>query len=525
MDKLFSFGSLIMIFIFTKSQLPVGEALLNCSEFAALNSLTTSPLQNNEARLRACFAANPYDTTQLPYQQTALPLVLQYDWSLVNLLSFRDGVLNVLYQLVLQWTDPMRQWTITDLPVSFIEIPLTEIWYPRFFAFANKNKYIEINISDQIAHLHVTGYVLVGIFNEIESTCETNLWNFPFDTQTCDIIYLGNRQFLGLNGMDVVLVKSPTTYRFKSFPNDEWEVVNIQTTVINISMSQYSYYSNGSLSEQPVLVLNNIMNGFNVSITLHRFYNYYLVNVIAPIIVLSVLDMLPFVIEDTAREKLLCALTVISGFMFVQGIVANLLPKSYVTPNLALYVSSSLIVSAASVLAEGFCYYVCQFSGEPNRIVCIILKGLGLLLYPSKWIALVKRCCTNMKNKTQSAKVSYSDTVVNVLKTNSSEAIASTDSISTVEMTTAGATKINHKESRHTSIPDATLDESRILDSRETRHTHQEMSYSAEWLRVAHCLNRLFALMHLVAFFTLIAIFVIPIVISDSISPTNYNLT
>ena len=60
-------------------------------------------------------------------------------------------------------------------------------------------------------------------------------------------------------------------------------------------------------------MLNNILKSFTVTIKLSRFYNYYLVNMIAPIIVLSVLDMLPFVIEDTAHEKLLCARAVVSG--------------------------------------------------------------------------------------------------------------------------------------------------------------------------------------------------------------------
>ena len=525
MEKLFVFLNLMIVLILTASHVPVSEAILNCSTFAALNSFNGKSLQNAEARLRACFAANPYDTTQLPYPQTALPLVLQFDWSLVNLLSFKDGVLDVLCQLMLQWTDPMRQWAITELPVSFIEIPITEIWYPRFFAYASKQKFIFINPSDQSVHLTFNGNVLVGILGQIESKCNINLWNFPFDTQTCEISYLNVRQFVGLNGMDVVLVKSPTTYRFKYFPNDEWEVINVKTIENNVSVSQYSSYSNGSLSEHPVFVFNNLMNGFTVSISLRRFNNYYLVNVFAPIIVLSVLDMLPFAIEDKAHEKLLCALTIVSGFMFVQGIVADLLPKSEVTPYLALYVAGSLIVSGASIFAEGFCYYICQLSGSPNKVVrIVILKGFGFLLYPSKWIALIKRCYVKIKIKKQAAKVSDSVTVLKELQTTSSEAIATDVNVSAVELETALATGTVHETHARESSPDAVSVGSELFTSSDSAHANQcppQTIYSVEWLRVAHVMNRVFALLHLVAFVTLIAVFLIPIVESSETSSTN----
>lgn len=507
---------LIVILILAASLVPLVDAILNCSAFARLNPYTLSPYQNLEARLHACFNANLYDTTQLPCPQSMLPLVIQYDWSLINLLSFQDGVLSVLYQLMLMWTDSMREWALTDLPVAFIEIPVTELWYPRFYAFANKKKYISVDPSEQVAHLRFSGMVMLGIVNEIESPCEINLWNFPFDTQNCEISYLGTRQFLGLNGMDVVLVKSPTTYRFKSFPNDEWEIINVQTTTNNVSVKQYDYSSSGSLSDQPALVLENIMNGFTVTIRLRRFYNYFLVNVFAPIIVLSILDMLPFFIEETSVDKLVCGLTVISGFMFVQGIVADLLPKSDVTPFLALYISSSLFVSAGAILAGGLCYYICQFEGKPNRVVSIIvLKGLGFLLYPNEWVALVKRCSQDITSKKKSAKVANSVIDLNGRRTNSNATIMADDSVSTIELETATATGTKNKERLREFSPDI----NEFFENLESAYAKSHPQGSIEWLRVAHVLNRLFALLHFAALVALIAIFLIPIWKSYSSPP------
>lgn len=65
---------------------------LNCSSFG-VNATVSSALQNWEARLHACFDANPYDTEHLPLAPSAMPLQLLYDWSLVNLISFENGIL------------------------------------------------------------------------------------------------------------------------------------------------------------------------------------------------------------------------------------------------------------------------------------------------------------------------------------------------------------------------------------------------------------------------------------------------
>ena len=77
--------------------LVVGQIQLDCSAFGVNATNVSAALQNWEARLQACFDAHPYDKRQLPAPHDALPIALAYDWALVTLISFQDGVLKVLF--------------------------------------------------------------------------------------------------------------------------------------------------------------------------------------------------------------------------------------------------------------------------------------------------------------------------------------------------------------------------------------------------------------------------------------------
>ena len=74
----------------------VGQIQIDCASFGVNATNVSAALQNWEARLQAYFDAHPYDKRQLPAPQDALPILLAYDWALVTLISFLDGVLKVV---------------------------------------------------------------------------------------------------------------------------------------------------------------------------------------------------------------------------------------------------------------------------------------------------------------------------------------------------------------------------------------------------------------------------------------------
>ena len=73
-------------------------------------------------------------------------LAMNYSFAVVDFHSFdSSGAISFFYQLSLQWNDFHRQWNNTVIPVNFIEVPLTELWYPRF-QLINTNDKQSVNL-------------------------------------------------------------------------------------------------------------------------------------------------------------------------------------------------------------------------------------------------------------------------------------------------------------------------------------------------------------------------------------------
>lgn len=381
----------------------------------------------------------------------------------------------MLYQLTLHWTDMYRIWSTAQIPIPYIEIPLKELWFPKFFSTgAGERKYISVvNIEKQIGRLY-SGSVYLLAIDVIETKCSLDLWNFPFDTQTCQLLFQLERFFQGPNGMDIVLAKSAQAYRFDSYPDDEWELLDVSSVTQNISVKQYDYNADGTLNNQPQ-VMSNVATGFDVKVKLRRYYAYYIVNVIVPVIVLTLLDTVPLAMEDAEHEKLVTAISVVLGFMFVQGIVATLLPKSYITPNLSLYIVACICLSALSVMTEGFCYALCHRRGSPGKLVhFLIVRCLGVAIYPCEWLRLLKRWSFLRERRRR------------IL-----------DESTRVESLPAGLQKAEEFGQKG-ECSGVELD--------------PPPESTCNWPRVAHVLNRLFALLHVAASIVLFLVFVVPII-------------
>ena len=108
---------------------PAAAGILNCSAFGMSASNVSRALQNWESRLHACFDANPYDTEHLPLAPTAMPLQMLYDWALINLISFDNGILKVFFRLLQQVFCSILIRAIFGFGFGFYFPKFTSIYY------------------------------------------------------------------------------------------------------------------------------------------------------------------------------------------------------------------------------------------------------------------------------------------------------------------------------------------------------------------------------------------------------------
>ena len=369
----------------TTSTSSASSKTLDCSDYVNPSNSTIRSM-STLARLRACFNDNPYDTTQPPLPPGTTPPYIQlfYDYNMIYLISFKENRISLVGQLAIGWIDYYRMWDLTQLPVVKIEIPLRDIWHPQFlFVSTIKRQSLKIFDPEDMA-IFWPYYVTVLRRHVIDGHCDMDLYRFPFDRQLCTIQFQLERYFFYY--IDVIIKRQNYTYQFESFQNDEWQVISVISLPINVTLQLLDVKADGSASNTIASTYANASTGFNVTITIQRYAQFYVVNILVPIIFLAVIGQSSYAIPEHADAKLLVPLTVLLGFMFVQGIVANELPPSNKTPSIASFTLSCVLISSMNVMACAICMWIALLQLPiPKLVHLIVVDIVGFALFPSRW--------------------------------------------------------------------------------------------------------------------------------------------
>ena len=107
---------------------------------------------------------------------------------------------------------------------------------------------------------------------------------------------------------------------------------------------------------------------------------------------LSVLGLVSFAIENAIDLKIKTPFTIVLSYLLMQSVIASLIPTSNNTPLISAYVLASLFVSVGSTIGAAIVYYLANLEGDPPYLTHrIIMYWLAFLLYPSRWLSLLKR--------------------------------------------------------------------------------------------------------------------------------------
>ena len=358
---------------------------LDCSYYVNPSNVTIQKMSTS-ARLHACFNDNPYDTTQPPLPPGTAPPYIQlfYDYNVIYLISFKENRISLVGQLGIGWIDYYRMWDLTQLPVVKIEIPLRDIWHPQFL-FVSTIKRLSLKIFDPEDMAIVwPSYVTRLRRHVIDGHCDMDLYRFPFDRHVCTIQFQIERYFFYY--VDVVIKRQNYTYQFEDFHNDEWQLISVKSLPVNFTLQELIVNADGSASNTISNTVANASTGFNVTIILQRYAQFYMVNIIVPIILLAVIGQASFAIPEHADAKLLVPLTVLLGFMFVQGIVASELPPSSTTPSIASFTLSCVLLSSTNVMACASSMWIALLQVPiPKLVQIVVVDILGFAFFPSRW--------------------------------------------------------------------------------------------------------------------------------------------
>ncbi|KAH9488471.1 Acetylcholine receptor subunit alpha, partial [Bulinus truncatus] len=164
------------------------------------------------------------------------------------------------------------------------------------------------------------------------TSCELHLTDYPFDEQTCTIRLAA----MTLSSFELLFVPgSPKVLKDFFVKHGEWELTESTVNVTILTTATWS----GSAIE--------------LTFVLKRRPMFLLVNIILPVVFLSFLNIMVFVIPADSGEKISYGITVLLALSVFLSIVSSMLPRAGTNaPKLTIYLFILLIISMLTVIVS-----------------------------------------------------------------------------------------------------------------------------------------------------------------------------
>ncbi|GFS15703.1 neuronal acetylcholine receptor subunit alpha-3 [Elysia marginata] len=238
--------------------------------------------------------------------------------------------------LVLNWDNQVLRWNASDFGgVSSTLLHTDHVFTPRIELFntvGERDPFRENTAPVAVRDNGRTTWIPGNVFHV---NCKLKLTKFPFDKQTC-IVELVDIDFPP-EMLSFVAVSSSVLLDFYS-ENGEWEVesTNVCTDVLKLPMESLSSIA--------------------VSLTLKRKPKFLVLSVLLPIVFLSLMNLLVFIIPKESGElKINFGVTVLLALTVFQSLVLDMLPPSSESmPLIISYIFILLSISVLSVVVSVF---------------------------------------------------------------------------------------------------------------------------------------------------------------------------
>ncbi|XP_073515182.1 5-hydroxytryptamine receptor 3A-like [Phyllobates terribilis] len=182
--------------------------------------------------------------------------------------------------------------------------------------------------------LNYIGEIKVSFPLRIVSSCNLNVYKFPFDTQRCTLTfgpYIHSVQ-------DIIMVANANSSEvFKAshklfVSKGDWDLKNILVTPKTVVSGNVNY------------------SAICYEITLQRMPIFYIITLIVPACVLVILDIVSMFIPMESGERLGFKITIVLGFSVLLLILNTMLPTSEVPPVLGVFCCVCMAVMMISIL-------------------------------------------------------------------------------------------------------------------------------------------------------------------------------
>ncbi|XP_061175708.1 acetylcholine receptor subunit alpha-1-B-like [Saccostrea echinata] len=232
-------------------------------------------------------------------QSDVVDVYIKFGLTAITGLDEIGGTLYLVGYLDVTWRDDLIAWNTGS--VDQLMMSHKDIWTPAVTLYTSVSSLSELGASDDPVTILKDGTVNWRPGLVIESGCAIDVSYYPFDTQECTVTFLPWQY---------------TSDLVHLMPN---------ATMVDISLLQKS--SEWDLTETTVKNTSGVFTEVSFKLTLKRRPQYFILNMVLPIILIGLLNGFVFVMPfDQGRVGF-----IITGFLSIGvflTVIADVLPKS-----------------------------------------------------------------------------------------------------------------------------------------------------------------------------------------------------
>ena len=275
------------------------------------------------------------------YSTGILPVEIQNDTMYISVkvylqsiseLNEISGQLTATMGLLLLWNDSQLTWNPTKYGgMTKLGLEASKIWTPDLL-LANSGRKIEI-LGQERSKVIVNNFGTVEwvIMDVMYSICDVDVTYFPLDVQVCKIIFItyvyGNQlQFRVLQSEvdSLVFIENGVFYLLKTEVSADFYASNHSTGTHTLTVTLY-------LKRRPL---------------------FYSINLLAPILLLALLNSAVFLLPAESGERVGFSVTILLSITVYMTIVAYTLPDTSKPVSILIYILAVCLLQSTLICLE-----------------------------------------------------------------------------------------------------------------------------------------------------------------------------
>ncbi|KAH3834967.1 acetylcholine receptor subunit beta-like 1 [Dreissena polymorpha] len=306
----------------------IGLVILNW--ICSASFVASETLVDAKNLIKKKFQTDGYSKTLRPLLDQTDVVVVYTDMVLNSIIDFneQEESMKIGGYLDISWLDELLTWNTSDYGgLDYLTLPQNDVWRPDVALHNSFKTFTGLGSSNLLLRVNYTGEVNWLPYQILEASCDVDITYFPFDTQEC-----------------------PFKFSAWSYVKDEVQLIEGKK---GIYLDEFEENSRWSLVSTTAESGKGDATILIFKIKLKRKSIFYVFYIIIPIVLLSFLNILTFVLPVSSGERASYVVTVLLSLAVFLTIVSSEIPKNSNTISIiSVYMIAMIALSTAAVMTS-----------------------------------------------------------------------------------------------------------------------------------------------------------------------------